>query len=366
MRASADRSRARLSRNEDLLTVAFAAWMIVGLFVDGWAHNNDKPESFFTPWHGLFYSGFFASALWIGAKTSWGRAVPPGYGIGAAGVVVFAGGGVFDLVWHSIFGIELDLEALISPSHLVLFVGALMLLTSPLRSAWSDPSSRAPTLSGLLPALLSVTLVSATLGFFLMPFSPFISNGATSAPYRFLAENPTPLNAWLAEEIRIVGLASFLITTVVLMAPTLLLARRWPLPPGSVTLLFGTVAVLMSALLGFRMAPTLLAAVAGGFAGDLLARRLRPSASRPRSFWAFGAAVPAVLWLAYFGVLAASADVGWPVELWGGITVLSALAGFGLALLMVPPDVPEPADAVGRPAPEEERAEADRVAQPRP
>lgn len=266
-------------------------------------------------------------------------------------------------MWHSIFGIELDLEALISPSHLVLFAGALMVLTSPLRWAWFDPASRAPTQAELLPAVLAATLVAATLGFFMMPFSPFISNGASSARYRFLAENPTPLNAWLAEEIRIVVLASVLISTVIVMAPTLLLARRWPLPPGSVTLLFGTMAVLMSALLGFRMAPTLLAALAGGVAGDVLARRLRPSPSRPGAFCAFGAAVPAVLWLAYFGVLAVSADVGWPVELWGGITVLSALAGFGLALLVVPPAVP---DTPGGAAGGNERTEADRVAQPGP
>ena len=344
--------------------MAFAAWMIVGLFVDGWAHNNDKPESFFTPWHGLFYSGFLATAVWIGAKTSWGRAVPPGYGIGAAGVVVFALGGVFDLVWHSIFGIELDLEALISPSHLVLFGGGLMVLTSPLRSAWSDPASREPTLSALLPAVLSTVLVTAIVGFFLMPFSPFISNGATSAPYRVLAENPSPFNAWLAEEIRIVGLASFLITTVILMAPTLLLARRWPLPNGTVTLLFGTVALLMSALLGFRMGGTVLAALVGGMAGDVLAQRLRPSASRPRSFRTFAAAVPAVLWLAYFGVLALLSDVGWPVELWGGVTVMSALTGLGLALLMVPPSVPALDDPQGAPPQVEDRLAPGQVVQP--
>ena len=42
--------------------MVFATWLIVGIFVDGWAHNNDKPETFFTPWHALFYSGFLATA----------------------------------------------------------------------------------------------------------------------------------------------------------------------------------------------------------------------------------------------------------------------------------------------------------------
>jgi hypothetical protein len=45
---------------------ALAGWLVGGLFVDGWAHNTrPRLESFFTPWHGLFYSGFAAAAGWI-------------------------------------------------------------------------------------------------------------------------------------------------------------------------------------------------------------------------------------------------------------------------------------------------------------
>ena len=47
-----------------------------------------------------------------------------------------------------------------------------------------------------------------------------------------------------------------------------------------------------------------------------------------------GFAVPVVLWLAYFAVLAAFYSVGWSAELWSGITVMSGLAGLGLATLM--------------------------------
>lgn len=98
--------------------MVFGQWLVVGLFVDGWAHNNDKPESFFTPWHGLLYSGFVATAAWMtwlvacgvrrGAAV--GDAVPLGYGPGLVGVAVFALGGVVDAVWHQVFGFEVDLE----------------------------------------------------------------------------------------------------------------------------------------------------------------------------------------------------------------------------------------------------------------
>lgn len=43
----------------------FGAWLVIGVVVDGWAHNNDKPETFFTPWHGVFYSGFAVCAAWM-------------------------------------------------------------------------------------------------------------------------------------------------------------------------------------------------------------------------------------------------------------------------------------------------------------
>ena len=40
--------RRRLTWDECLLSDLFALWVIVGLFVDGWAHNHQKPETFFT------------------------------------------------------------------------------------------------------------------------------------------------------------------------------------------------------------------------------------------------------------------------------------------------------------------------------
>ncbi|HEX3621475.1 MAG TPA: hypothetical protein VHT97_04085 [Acidimicrobiales bacterium] len=154
--------RPRLSRREDAITVACTSWLILGLFVDGWAHNHQKPESFFTPWHALLYSGFLATATWLWSRYERHRGVPVGYGLGYVGAATFAIGGLADMVWHLIFGIEVNLEALLSPSHLVLFTGGLLILSSPFRAAWSDASQTSPPLARFLPALLSITLVTAT------------------------------------------------------------------------------------------------------------------------------------------------------------------------------------------------------------
>ncbi|MFD1733505.1 hypothetical protein ACFSC4_23675 [Deinococcus malanensis] len=137
---------------QNLITIGLAWWLIMGLFVDGWAHNHlgDRLETFFTPWHALFYSGFLAVAAWVGwlGQRGWraGRrgllALPQGYELAALGVPVFALGGLGDMAWHTVFGIEVGVEALLSPTHLVLFLGAACIVSAPLVSAWRTPTAR--------------------------------------------------------------------------------------------------------------------------------------------------------------------------------------------------------------------------------
>lgn len=331
----------RLSRREDLLTVAFSAWLILGLFVDGWAHNNEKPESFFTPWHGLFYSGFTATALWMWSRYQRHGRIPEGYRLGFVGLMLFAAGGLGDMAWHLAFGVEVGLEALLSPTHLVLFVSGVLVVSSPLRAQWAQADDESPSMSRLLPALLSTTTVTATLAFFFMHFSPFLTDAITGEPYRRLGQNGRRgLAGWLADELQLEGFAAILITTVILIGPTLLLLRRWRLPAGSLTLLFTVVVVLDSALLGFEMVETVVAGVVAGVAADLLAQALQPRGSPVSVLRVVGFAVPVILWLTYFAVLAIFYSVGWSVELWSGITVMSGLAGLGLAVLMTLPPVP--------------------------
>ena len=321
--------RPRLSAREDLLTVLFSAWLIGGIFVDGWAHNNDRPESFFTPWHGLFYSGFLATAAWMLSRYQRHGRIPVGYGWGFVGLALFGAGGMGDMMWHMAFGVEVDLEALLSPTHLVLFLSGILMVSSPLRAAWSDAGQR----SLRLPALLSTTIATATVAFFYMHFSPFLTDAMRAEPYEF-ARTLDRGGGWLADELQLEGFAAILLTTVILTAPALLLLRRWRLPKGSLTLMFSVVVAMDSALLGFEMPETILAGVLAGFVADLLAQALQPASSAATVLRIAGFAVPVVLWLTYFAVLAAFYSVGWSVELWSGITVMSGLAGLGLATLM--------------------------------
>jgi len=122
----------------------FSTWFVVGLYLDGWAHTHRLPDTFFTPWHAVIYSGVLGAALVLvgtGLLTwrngaSWREALPAGYRLSLLGVGLFLITGVADLIWHSLFGIEADLEALYSPPHLLLAAAGTLIATGPLRGAW--------------------------------------------------------------------------------------------------------------------------------------------------------------------------------------------------------------------------------------
>jgi hypothetical protein len=144
-----------------------SAWLLGGLYLDGWAHRHlHNLESFFTPWHGVLYSGLLASAVFlIGAalrlrtpETPWWRSLPTGYGLSLAGVAVFVAGGIGDLLWHTLLGVEADLEALLSPTHLILAIGGVLIGSGPLRAAWRRPDIEG-SLVAFLPMLFSLTFL---------------------------------------------------------------------------------------------------------------------------------------------------------------------------------------------------------------
>ena len=350
------RGRRRLCARDDGITVLLGLWLTVGLFVDGWAHNNLRAlESFFTPWHALFYSGFTACALW----TSWivlrevrtGRtgldAVPLGYGLGVVGVLVFSVGGAGDLLWHTLFGIEEGLEALLSPTHLLLMTGIGLVVTSPLRAAWSAPEgARDPGPRAFAPALLSLALVTALASFFLMYLSAFTDLSPVMTPALWpVEEGPYPG----PEAFQVRGISDLLVTNVVLLVPSLLLLRRGRPPFGAFTVLFGLVAALTSALVAFETAAAAVpAALAGGFTADVLVRRLRPGPDRPGALALVAAAVPAVLWGAWFALLELRWGLVWSVELWSGAILFAALTGLVLVQLTASPGRHVPAGRAAR------------------
>lgn len=164
------RSADRRPETVDVRVTFALAWILGGLFLDGWWHINDPSmETFFTPWHAVLYSGVLVLAGVVAEATlvrrrrgsSWREAVPPGYLPAAAGAALFAAGASTDLVWHEILGIEVGVEALLSPPHLALGAAGLLVMAAPWRAAALSGRRDAPW-----TAVLSAAFVVAQLGFF--------------------------------------------------------------------------------------------------------------------------------------------------------------------------------------------------------
>lgn len=320
------------SPRDHLVTALLATWMTVGGFVDGYAHRNlDTPETFFTPWHGILYGGYLAVAAWLVWLVVRNRprigslpaAVPYGYGGSMAGVAVFFAGGLGDMFWHTAFGIEVSIDALLSPTHLLLLVGALLILSGPIRAVGGG---QAPWWARLVP-VLAMTLATAQLGFF------FQYMDGTSA--RFM-QTPYLPGAEEGYFDVVAGVGSILITTTILMGGLLLLMRRGVLPVGAGTLVFAGYGLLMETLEGYRFPEDLIAPVAAGVAADLFLVLLGPGPGRLGLLRVWVFAVPVVMWSVRFAVFDVYSEINWPVAVWSGLIVFTGLTGVGLSLLAFP------------------------------
>ena len=321
---------------QNLVTIALGWWLMIGIFVDGWAHQHlgNQLESFFTPWHAIFYSGFVATAGWVLwlASRGWraGRrglaAFPAGYPLAALGVPVFALGGLGDLTWHTIFGIEVDLDALLSPTHLILFLGAELLVLAPLAAAWAEPVGRVAPLSVRWPAVLAATAALSFASFMHMYLWAFL-----------MVPNGAPDDR--------AALAFTLVTALILAAPPLILLRRFALPPGALTVMYAVNTLLMVLMtVGLAQGGQLVGLLAIiGLALDVLAWVLRPSPRRVYAYRAFSALLGLVTWFGFYTAVKLTQGLTMSLELWAGVCVMTGLGGLALGALIVPPALPREA-----------------------
>ncbi|MET7331774.1 hypothetical protein [Nonomuraea sp. NPDC005650] len=340
--ADSGEARTWVSPKTDLVMALLGVWFGVGLMIDAWAHSNlAQLETFFTPWHAAFYSGFAAVSAWIiwqvyrnvRVGRSGPAAVPNGYLAGLLAIPAFAAFGFADLMWHTLLGIEQNIDILFSPSHLGLIVTMMLIITTPLRSAWNAPDvGERPRLSRLMPALIG-------LGFGVTLVSLFVSYGNAM---QWSANGIVRAFSTAGDEANPGHLAaSMIITNVVVLAPVLFLLRRWRLPFGSVTVL-SVVGILMpGAQTAFRNLPILLTFVVAGLVSDLLIQWLRPSRERRAAYWAFAGLSAFATWSLYIAVASLMAgQLPTVPELWTGAPVVAGLVGFALGALFLPNAAP--------------------------
>lgn len=323
-------AKAPASRDShDVKAVAFfGSWMVTGLFLDGWAHVANKPETFFSPWHFILYSGFGAAVTYFMFRERILKRPSSPDRLTTTGLVVFVVGAIGDGAWHQIFGIEVDLEALFSPTHLALMIGGLLMLGIGYRAATrGEPRAE----SAGIALIVTMTLAAAVTMFFTQYFSAFSFGGLFKTPGGGFNDY------W---EIHAVG--SVFVTNAVLLGLTFLLVRRWKTPRFTFTVAFAVLATGMVLLDGADGPMLNIAAAAlAGLVTDLLVRRLRPLES-VRGARVFSVLVPLTLWGLWFGSIYLMDGVHWAAELWTGTVILAALEGAGLGLLAFPSRVRTP------------------------
>jgi hypothetical protein len=332
-----------------------AAWLVGGAYLDGWAHNHVPAlETFFTPWHAVLYSGFAAmTGLILGralrgraAGRPWAETLPRAYRASLAGIGLFAAGGAADTVWHTLFGIEIDVETLVSPPHLLLGLGAVLILGGPLRAAWERPEARPGGWAVHLPAVLSLAFVLSIFTFFtqhLHPLGrPWPAPGNRPTSVWFAVRAPDPLLAagsihatFVANSL---GVGAVLLQAGLLMGILLLSLRRWQwwLPRGTLTVVLTLNALLMGLMRDeVALVP---GALLAGLTGDLLLVWLRPSPQRPSALRLFAFALPFVSQSLYLLTVLLTKGLWWSVHLCAGSAVLAGTTGWLLSYLVTSPE----------------------------
>jgi hypothetical protein len=326
-----------VSDRDHLIAASLSMLAIGGLHLDGWAHAN-RPglETFFTPWHAVLYSGFLLTAAWVvllgvrvggraAGPQAWWRALPKAYKSGVVGVAIFAAGGAGDMLWHTLFGVETGVDALLSPTHLVLLVGGTLLFSSPAVAAARDFTGRLP---GVVAIALSTAGVAAAAAFFLSYLQVF------QWPRAQQLYVPNGAN----EGSAVLGFGGYLANTAAILVALLLLRRFLDrLPFGTLTVVTATVAIGGAAFTEFAYPGPIVGAILGAVVADVVLAFV----PWPWDSWlVLGALAPLAIWSGQLAGVEVSVGVGWTVELWAGVVALCSLAGLSLALLTRPREVP--------------------------
>lgn len=312
----------------DRLMTLFSAWFVMGLFLDGSAHTHHKVDSFFTPWHAVLYSGYLVSAAALVIATilnhtrgrKWHRAIPRGYNLALFGVPLFIAAGLGDMLWHILFGFEVGIAPLLSPTHLLLAFAGLLMMTGALRATWFRGQEQQGW-SALLPALVSLTIVFSVFTFFTSFAHPSVEYSLFSNGYTDRAQSS--------------GTADLLLQTVITMGILLLALRRWRLPIGTFTLIIGINGILMTLLSDtYFLIP---AAVLTGMFADMVYHWFHVSTENVLMLRTFAFVMPLLYNLLLFGTTQLLFGLPWVIHLWLGSSVMSGILGLLLSYLLIAP-----------------------------
>ncbi len=326
-------------------SASVASGSLAGFFLDAWAHGHVPIESFFTPYHAVFYTGMLAMIATLAAFAvfqhnlgyRWTDVFPRSYRIALLGIPIFVLAGIGDMIWHVVLGVEEGVDALLSPTHQILGLGIFFLASGPVRSVVAD-RLRSTTLVRQLPLALGLAawLILVHFGT-AYAFDP--GAGRTNAPPPISPFTQHYLTALAIGYYKIsTGVLIVIFQSTVITGFSLWLVSRMHPCPGMLTimLLLGNAPAAAAftnhtPLLAVTLAQSLIA----GLAGDAFIARYNPHSTvgGTRAFRWFAVLVP----MTYIGVYLLGTFLtdrlwwDWNVAL--GSWIWSGVCGFALSLL---------------------------------
>lgn len=318
----------------DAIFLLAILWFDGGTFVDAWAHNHiPRLETFFTPWHAVLYSGLFVTAAAIFTPVvmnhrrgaAWRDAIPKGYDLTILGVFLMFVGGVGDMFWHILFGIEQNVDAIFSPTHLLLMLSIGLIAAGPLRAMYQR--AHAPSTNG--ERLLLILAVTAWL--------LIIAN--VSQPVS-IYDNLYPTTAGIGQDTaQLLAVTSFILQGIIFTGLTLYALRRWSLPLGYATIILTVISLPLSLMRDhYILIPVSFIA---GMLIDTAYFFLKPSMQRPAQFRLYAVVAAATLYAVYMLTLELTMTVVWTVHMAIGSVVVVGIMGWLLSYLVLPGKQPE-------------------------
>jgi hypothetical protein len=192
----------------------------------------------------------------------------------------------------------------------MLGVGMILISTGPLRYARHEFASRAPGWRALAPALFCTALAYSLITFFTAYVHPFVE--ASGVSHTFGSDS-------------LLVVAGIVFQSALLMGVILLLARRWTLPFGALTLLVGLNALLLTNLSDTYV--LLPGVFVGGLIADGLLAALKPSAEHEWRWYVFAFVVPVIFFGLYFLTARLTVGLRWSVHAWLGTLTVAGTMG---------------------------------------
>jgi hypothetical protein len=309
-------------------------WFMTGNYLDSWAHNNvARLETFFTPWHGVLYSGLFAICALLSVTifinhrrgASWMAAIPRGYELSTLFVFMMFFVGVGDATWHILFGIEQNIDGLLSPTHISGMIFAGIIILGPYRALYS----RKGDLSRAEQFVLTITVT-----FFLALLA--VLTQLTTVYTRFWPLTIPSSN----EDGQLLAVVSFIFQGLLLTGITLVTLRRWRLPTGLFTFALTIVAAGMSVMRGHYLID-ILCGIISGLLLDISYRALQPTLQRATQLRIFSVITACVIPFVYLLLVQITlGPVIWSIHLVIGSVAVCGIFGWLLSYVALPPALP--------------------------